>query len=166
MKEISQFELQVASGASQRDVENWMSRLPLATKFRRTVRGKPRTFSVDNAIEMALLARFTKSGFTPAAAAVRIRELFEDWKFGGRTNWAIVFWNDESELAKGMGLSEAPGPELFNALKNSGEIYTIVNTGEIIERVSQHFGSLSGTEGADSAAFTGDVIESEDGGRG
>ena len=65
-----------------------------------------------------------------------------------------------------MGVSKVPGPELFKALKDTGEIYTIVNTGEIIERVSQHFGSLSGTEGADSATFTGDVIESEDGGRG
>jgi hypothetical protein len=138
MKEITQYELQAISGASQRDIENWMVRLPLTTKFQQTVRGRSRTFSMDNVLEITLLARFVRSGFSPAAAAVRIRDLFDCWKRNGRTKWALFIWSDDTGLARGMSLDKAPGSQMFKGLSDIGFIYTVVDIGQICAHIEAH----------------------------
>ncbi|HEX2492670.1 MAG TPA: MerR family transcriptional regulator, partial [Steroidobacter sp.] len=91
---ITQAELSAVSGATTRDIENWMVRLPLRTKFKRTVQGRARDFTRDNAVEIAMVAALVRSGFTPAAAAERVSVLLKMWERGEAVGWTL-FVNDD-----------------------------------------------------------------------
>ena len=91
MRKINQAQLLEFTGAGQRDVENWMSRLPLATKYEFTVQGRPRGFSKENVVEIALLNRMVKNGMSPAAAAEYLAKLFKDIRAKKPHGYAIFF---------------------------------------------------------------------------
>jgi MerR HTH family regulatory protein len=91
MKTLTQTELLALTGAAKRDVENWMGRLPLVTKYEETIMGRARNFSRDNALEIALIDRLVKTGMSPAAAAKCVARLFKDIKAKKPHGFATFF---------------------------------------------------------------------------
>jgi hypothetical protein len=138
MKEITQPQLLKLSGASQRDIENWIARLPLKTKYKPTVRGRARVFNRKNAFEITLIARLVRSGFTASAAADMVAELFREWKRSDGKGW-VIFMGGKTPLPPVMPLDAAPNTEVLEALEEGGYVYTIVNVGAIDRRVVDCF---------------------------
>jgi hypothetical protein len=80
---MSMAQLVTLSGASQFEIQNWMARLPLTTRYAKTTQGKARGFNRDNAVEICLLARLVRAGVSPAVAAERVRLLFDSGNVAG-----------------------------------------------------------------------------------
>jgi hypothetical protein len=79
MTEITLCELLSAlPGTSPRDIDNWLARLPLKTKYAPTVRGRRRTFTRDNALELSFLSHMVRGGMMPKVAALVAAEAL-DW---------------------------------------------------------------------------------------
>ena len=66
-------------GASRRDLENWIGRLELTTKYDPSTPGRARLFSEANTSELALIAAYVAVGVAPrsavALASADIREI-------------------------------------------------------------------------------------------
>ena len=132
MKEITSAQLQAVLGdrASPRDLENWLARLTLATKYRPTSRGRSRSFTMDNVLEIYLLAMFVRMGFAPASAAARIGDLFWYWTHNnGRTEFAVFIWDDGG--LHSWGLDGAPDDKLKALLAEACPAHTIINIAKI-----------------------------------
>ncbi|MCP1762075.1 hypothetical protein [Bradyrhizobium japonicum] len=78
--------------ATNRDLENWVSRLDLATRYHQPERGHPRMFSRINAIELGMIAAFVRGGAAPSSALAFARSFVEDAKAGRlhkRRRWFV-----------------------------------------------------------------------------
>lgn len=140
MKEITHVQLQALTGASARNIDNWMARLKLATKYHKTVRGKPRVFTMDNAIEMTLLSRLTKCGFTASAASERVSHLFREWELAGkRAKWALLLWDDDTQVSPAFAMDEPPTGDTMAELVKIGVIYTVINVGDVLDHIETQF---------------------------
>jgi hypothetical protein len=138
MKEITQGKLLSISGTSQRDVENWLVRLPLTTKYKPTVRGRPRLYNRDNVIEITMIARLVRSGFSPRVAVEMVADLFKKWKRGEGKEW-VIFLRGETALEPVLTLDGVtPGLkllEVFDEYDDEGVFYTLVNVGRMLKRI-------------------------------
>ena len=54
---MSLAELAALSGASTFDIQHWLNRLSLTTRYAKTTQGKAQKFNRDNAVEISLIAR-------------------------------------------------------------------------------------------------------------
>jgi hypothetical protein len=92
MRKLTQAELLTVTGASQRDVENWMVRLPLVTKYEQTVQGRARGFSKENVMELGLIDRLVNGNkMKPADAAACVAKLFKEIKAKKPHGFATFF---------------------------------------------------------------------------
>ena len=134
MKTITEPDLVRLSGASHTDILNWRGRLELATKYEKTVSGRARQFSRENALEIRLMNRLIKNGMAPAAAAKVINEFFAQLKAKKPLGWAI-FILDERFPVNMMCSDEPPSEELLRKL---GDCY-VVNVAEHKNMVDAFF---------------------------
>ena len=91
-------ELASLSGASTLDIQNWLKRLSLTTRYAKTTQGKAQKFNRDNAVEISLIARLVRTGMAPAMAAEQVRLLFKQWELNRPLGW-VVFFCEEKESA-------------------------------------------------------------------
>jgi hypothetical protein len=112
MKKVNQAQLLEFTGASQRNVENWMSRLALATKYEPTVQGRARGFSKDNVVEIALMNKLVRRGYAPAKAVEYIAKLFKDIRAKKPHGWLIIF--GENFPIDYMVTDKQPSQEFIN----------------------------------------------------
>jgi hypothetical protein len=141
---ISTAELIGITGASARDIDNWLWRLPLATKYDQKGRGRARGFSRDNALEIALVAALVKLRIQASDAASQMEVLFSNWQDckPKELEWTIFFWggsplhsiSDDKPPFKNKDLMVA-----LSDLTEEGETFTILHTGNIIRRVDNLF---------------------------
>lgn len=125
-------------GARRFDIENWIARETLRTKYQETVPGRARLYSRKNILELATIAAFAKVGM-PVSTAVAFSEVITDWRLPSQQReWAVlpagdfsrVTWTDDLASVLGntaIGNSEAP------------PVFAAVQTGEIVRRVDRLF---------------------------
>lgn len=133
MTTITLNQLAGLSGVSTLDIQNWMLRLPLNTKYTKTTPGVARPFSRDNALEILLMSRLIKNGMAPAAAAERVAKVFKELKRRKPFGWAI-FINDERFPVDFMVSDKPPSQELLRSL-----VCTVVNVAELTDHVDAFF---------------------------
>jgi hypothetical protein len=142
---ISTAELVVASGASARDIDNWLVRLPLTTDYGPMGRGRARSFKPDNALEIALIAALVKARISAGDAASRMGSFFEQWDSSEPedSEWSIFFWGDAELDVISCDKPPFKMKEVMQALlrltEEEGTTFTILNTGKIIRRVDSLF---------------------------
>src|SRR5687768_7355213 len=88
------------TGASQRDIENWIGRLQLATKFQQVGRGRQRFYSRANVLELSLVAALVASNIPPAVAAAYAESFLrrlQDRNFGELCKWLVVPCGDPTQ---------------------------------------------------------------------
>ena len=134
---MSMAQLVTLSGASQFEIQNWMARLPLTTRYTKTTQGKARGFNRDNAVEICLLARLVRAGVSPAVAAERVRLLFEQWERGGVLGW-VLFICDEKSALQVVCIDEPPNAKVIDALDEAACVYVLLNAARLVDRVD-HF---------------------------
>jgi hypothetical protein len=137
MKKINQARLLEFSGASQRDVENWMSRLALATKYEPTVQGRARGFTKDNVVEITLLNRMVKNGMSPASAAEYLAKLFKEIKAKKPHGYAIFFTKGNMPIDH-MVTDKPPSAEFLSAIDGA----FVVNVARLETDVDELFAGL------------------------
>lgn len=118
MRKLTQGEVLEVTGASQRNIENWMARLSLSTEYEATVQGRARGFSRENAVELALMRQLIEGGMRPAAAAECLAKLFAEIKAKKPHGWAIF-------LAGGHYLVSDERPKFLDALAGSAVVVNV-----------------------------------------
>jgi hypothetical protein len=134
MKQVTRTQLAALSGVSTLDIQNWMMRLPLSTKYANTTSGVARQFSRDNALEILLMSRLIKNGMAPAAAAERLAKLFKELKQKKPHGWAL-FINDERFPVDFMVSDEPPSAKLLAKLSGC----VVVNVAQLADHVDAFF---------------------------
>ena len=130
--------LPTLAGASSRDVENWIARLPLSTSFEKPGRGRPRLFNRANALELAFVAAFVRGGATPSSAVAIARRLVlqaqqPTWERLLR-HWFIF---PAGDLRRAVTSDAVDLPAIENEL--DAVTLTTVNLKEIVRRVDAVF---------------------------
>src|SRR5688572_27063798 len=98
--------LLAASGATPRDVENWIARLPLATHFEPTVRGRARRFSRENVLEIAFITALVRGGVAPSeAVAISYLYIAPDSSMSAK-NFLVFRAGDISRMSAVTSLDE------------------------------------------------------------
>jgi hypothetical protein len=127
------------TGATQRDIENWISRLALATVYEQAGRGRARNFSRENVLELAFLAALMDGGVQalPLAAAYAATFL-RHVEIGGVPKWFVFAAGDPSTGFAADTLND----ELFGRFSLQGRpaVITAINMKEIVARVDEYFG--------------------------
>jgi hypothetical protein len=118
MRKLTQNELLAVTGATQRQVENWLGRLPLVTQYEPTVQGRARGFSKDNVMEIGLIDRLVKGGMKPAAAAECAAELFKAIRGRKPHGWVTVFIGGNLPIDY-LVSDKPPKPEFFRSVKGA-----------------------------------------------
>jgi hypothetical protein len=126
------------SGASTKDIQNWLDRLSFTTRYAKTMQGKARKFNRDNAVEICLIARLVRNGIEPAAAAKRVRILFDQWEHGTVLGWALFVYDEKSGI-EALCLDEPPSANMLDGLDKAGFVYVLINTARLVDRVDKHF---------------------------
>lgn len=121
--------------ADQRDVDNWISRLKLASAFPEPGRGKARLFSKTNTLELAIIAALVRGGAKPSQAAVFANSFLRHVSSDGKPvrKW-LVF--PAGNLDRAIGLNGAP--DLLRLHDELGALtLTFVHVSEIVRRVNE-----------------------------
>jgi hypothetical protein len=124
--------------ASQRDIENWVSRLKLSTEFHETVRGRARLYSRANTLELAYIAALVRGGAELSKAAVFAAGFVRhaqgnDWKKSLR-EWFVF---PSGDLRRGIGSNNV---DIAAIQKEFGSVtLTLINVGELVRRVNSLF---------------------------
>jgi len=132
---ITMNELLAIIPATRRDVENWLERMELRTEYEKTVRGRPRNFTKENAIELAALANFVQVRISPSAAAALAHMVVRNARVGKVREWFIG-------NSSGGGIAvDSLGDDRFRQAgqDNNDLAFTVVNMGEIVRRVDALF---------------------------
>jgi hypothetical protein len=125
-------------GATIRDIENWIARLDLKTKYHSPDQGKPRLLSKLNCLELGFIAGVVRGGARPSKAVLFAARFLDHWSplaiGGGRRNW-FVFPSGDLKLGD---WSDSPD---LNKLKSKFRVTTLscVDIGEIVRRVDALF---------------------------
>lgn len=88
MKKLTEC-LHVIQG-NRSDIENWIKRGILATKFQDTVPGKARLLSRANVKELALVSNFVNAGCRPLYAVDLAGEIMKDEGTARMKEWLVV----------------------------------------------------------------------------
>lgn len=124
--------------ATNRDLENWVSRLDLATDYHQPDRGRPRIFSRLNAIELGMIAAFVRGGATPSSALAFARSFVEDAKVGRlhkRRRWFVF---PAADLGRGIETDNFdPDSEDIKSL--NAATLSIVDVRMLIDRIEALF---------------------------
>lgn len=127
------------SGASTLDIQNWLKRLSLTTRYAKTTQGKAQKFNRDNAVEISLIARLVRTGMAPAMAAERVRLLFKQWELNQPLGW-VVFFCEEKDSALGVLCEdEPPTAKTLDLLDEHNSIYVLMNAARLVDRVDAYF---------------------------
>jgi hypothetical protein len=126
------------SGTSTKDIQNWLDRLSLTTRYAKTTQGKPRKFNRDNAVEICLIARLVRAGIELGAAAKRVRLLFDLWDGGAVLGWVLFVHDDKSGIAI-FPLDQPPNADALDALDEANFVYVLINAARLVDRVDKHF---------------------------
>ena len=136
---MSLAELAALSGASTFDIQHWLNRLSLTTRYAKTTQGKAQKFNRDNAVEISLIARLVRAGMAPAMAAERVKLLFKQWEHNQPLGW-VVFFCEEKDSALGVLCDdEPPTAKTLDLLDEHNCIYVLMNAGRLADRVAAHF---------------------------
>ena len=134
---INMNELSEVTGATPRDIHNWMERLSLSTKYGPALMGRAaeRTgrFTKENAMEILLIARLVANGMTPAAATERISRLFAQLK-NRKPNGYALFYGDTVSYG-----DDPPSERLVNFFQKTGVIVNVVPIGRFAEEIDEFF---------------------------
>src|SRR5665213_686073 len=88
------------TGASARDIDNWLNRFELKSKFAASAQGRARVFSRENVIELAVIAELVRHGAAPRVAVLFAASVLRS-KFGGGREY-LMFANLNFETAKAV----------------------------------------------------------------
>jgi hypothetical protein len=130
-------ELATLSGATTIDIQSWLNRQKLTTRYAKTQQGKAQKFNRENAAELCLIARLVRAGISPAEAARMVGELFkfrEPWLPHG---W-VVFLPNNKKLPF-MDFDDAPTAKELDVLDENECVYVLVNVGRLADKVAAHF---------------------------
>jgi hypothetical protein len=134
---MSLAELATLCGASTLDIQNWLKRLSLTTRYAKTMQGKAQKFNRENAVEICMIARLVRSGISPAEAAKRVRILFEQCEPYLPDGW-VTFLSDEKIPV--LTSDDPPTATLLDLLDERNCVYVLMNAGRLADRVAAHFG--------------------------
>jgi len=127
-------------GATNRDIENWIARLKLNTRYHSPEHGKARLLSKDNCLELGFIAGLVRGGALPSRAVLFARNFLRAWKPpalpGGRLQWFVF---PAGDLSHGKW-TDAPDLEsLKKEEKFKVTAFSFVDVGEIVRRVDALF---------------------------
>lgn len=137
--EISASAIAVEIGVTSMDIENWLRRGGFASTFRPTTPGKARVMSRANALELAFLSAFVKSGVRFSTALAYAAAYLRQDKAGAVREWIYFDVTLGAEHAEGSNtldaalLADLAGKSIPPAL-------VIIQTGEIVRRIDRFFG--------------------------
>jgi hypothetical protein len=123
-----------AIGATNRDIENWIKRLKLSTRYHTPEQGKPRLLFRDNCLELGFIAGLVRGGALPSRAVLFAASFLRAWKPpalpSGRRQWFVFPAGDLS----GGKWTDTPNVE---SLKKEFKVTALsfVDVGEIVRRV-------------------------------
>jgi hypothetical protein len=132
-------DIEGATGASLVNANNWMARFELSTHFLPATRGRPRRYTRQNALEIAVINAFVTAGIRPGRAVSFARGIVEhhDIFFTGPRlgGWFVVSASDDSRgiavdnISLGALVERFPGALAF----------ALIPIAEIIRRVDAYF---------------------------
>lgn len=129
-------ELVTALDATPRDIENWVSRLTLSTRYQKTRQGSARLYSRENALELGFIAALVRGGATPARAAMFAETFLRDIRHSPRPlqEWFVF---PAGKLESGTGSEK---PDLDALAKQFGTVtLSFVRLREVVRRVDALF---------------------------
>ena len=121
--------------ASVRDLDNWIGRLDLSTKFRAREPGKARLFNRWNAIELGMIAALVRGGAAPGVAALFARPLVED---ADRNHQREYFVFAAGDLKQAIGTNSLDSIDEI-AAKYPGKTLSLVPVGAIVRAIDKLF---------------------------
>jgi hypothetical protein len=121
-------------GADVNNIDNWIGRLELSTKFEPSRRGRERQFTRENTIELAIVAALVQAGLKPQSAAAYADMGLRNLRHGGQREWLIF---PAGDATKAFG-SDQPDPAAL-AKKFGAVALSFVHVGEIVRRVEELF---------------------------
>lgn len=131
-------ELSPLIGATPRDIDNWITRLELATGYEAPGRGVPRRFSKWNAFELGMIAALTRGGALPSESVAIARRFVQDAKRGWRgtafRRWLVFRSND---CSRGVHTDQFDASQLIAEL---GAItVSVVHVRKLVDTIEQLF---------------------------
>jgi hypothetical protein len=140
MTKITLAQLSSLSDRSEVVLQNWLARIPLATKFEKPKPG-PVTegrFTKDNAVEIILLSRMVKNGIPPAAAAAFIADLFKEIKAKRPHGWAVFFTKGNMPIDY-MVTDKPPSAQFLSTIDGA----VVINVAKLETDVDEFFAESS-----------------------
>jgi hypothetical protein len=131
-------QLATLSGTSILDIQNWLKRLPLTTRYVPTTQGKAQGFTRDNAMEILLLSRMVRNRMPPAAAVEYIAKLFKEIRARKPHGWAIFFTGGNMPIDY-MVTDKPPSAEFLSAIDGA----FVINVAKLETDVDEFFAELS-----------------------
>lgn len=134
-----------AASVATVDVDNWMKRLELRTDFENPGRGRSRTYSYDNALEISFLGRLVELGLKPSSAAAYAWAFVENVKmndlgYGKSFPEYLAFYGSDYETADQVG-PETSLREVFERVPSPLGV-SIIRIGEAKRKVDRHFETI------------------------
>lgn len=133
-------------GTTKADIENWRSRpnIQLRTHYAETVAGSARKYSLDNIIELAVMAALVNIGCRPSSAAA-----YADMSIRNRNSQQVKEWLvfAAGDFSKGKGTNQldvATIEEVANGTPSKSA--ALVHLGEIIRSVETMYSAHHGEE--------------------
>lgn len=124
------------SGASPLDIQNWLKRLSLTTRYAKTTQGKAQKFNRENAVEICMIGRLVRSGMSPAEAAKRVHILFKQCEPYIPGGW-VTFLSDEK--IPFLTSDDPPTAKNLDLIDELDCVYVLMNVGRLADRVAAHF---------------------------
>lgn len=125
-----------AISASSRDIENWIGRLELSTKFTAPGRGRPRVFTRENAIELGFIAALVRAGVEPSKANAYARSMLRYLQMDNLHEW-LVFRAGDVQRAIATNTPDFSGALMQLATDEAAPTYSFVQLGEVVRRVDR-----------------------------
>lgn len=135
----SSAELADLIGAKPKDIDNWLQRAELLVRFKSTRTGARRTITYHNAVELAFIAAFARTGLK-ASSAVKLAGTYAlRATQGALKEWLVFEPNDDPAICETS--DSLPSLESLSMRASSARppALILLNVGEILRRVNAVF---------------------------
>lgn len=124
-------------GIQRAEVENWISRETLRTKYAETRPGSAREFSRANVFELAVVAALVRAGCRPSTAIAFTEPLIDDFGTGNLKRWLIFPLGTFDKCQSCTSFDEATLYRLASSKTSRGVI--VIDVGGIAIGVEELF---------------------------
>ena len=138
---LTLIELAALANVTPYQIENWLKRLDLKTRYAKTAQGHARGFNRANCLEITVLAELIRAGIKPEAAIARVQPVLQKMKTGAKNVMLIA---DEKREFQVLDFGRPLDAKAINAGLKAGTVLVAIDVARIVERVAARFAKVRG----------------------